>query len=68
MREAGRAAATVLHKLCAMVEAGISTLDLDEAGGELMKEVGVTSACRGYRAGPKVFPCYTCLSLSLIHI
>ena len=57
MRQAGRAAATVLHKLCAMVEAGITTLDLDEAGGKLMEEVGVTSACRGYRAGSKVFPC-----------
>jgi len=64
MRQAGRAAATVLHKLCALVEAGISTLDLDEAGGKLMKEVGVSSACRGYRAGSKIFPSYTCLSVN----
>ena len=64
MREAGRAAATVLDKLCAMVEPGISTLDLDEAGGKLMSGLGVESACRGYRSGTKVFPSFTCLSVN----
>ena len=64
MRNAGRAAATVLDRLCSMVEPGLSTLELDEAGGRLMKELGVESACRGYRAGSKVFPGYTCLSIN----
>ena len=41
MRSAGRSAATVLDRLCAMVAPGISTWDLDEAGGEIMKDLGV---------------------------
>ena len=64
MREASRAAATVLDKLCSIVEPGLSTLDLDEAGGKLMEDLGVESACKGYRAGSKVFPSYTCLSVN----
>ena len=64
MRRAGRSAATVLDRLCKMVEPGISTHELDEAGGRLMEELGVGSACRGYRSGHRVFPSYTCLSIN----
>ena len=64
MRSAGRSAATVLDRLCAMVEPGISTWDLDEAGGEIMKDLGVKSACKGYRSGHRIFPSYTCLSVN----
>ena len=64
MRDASRAAATVLDKLCSMVEPGLSTLELDEAGGRIMEGFGVESACRGYRSGSKVFPSYTCLSIN----
>ena len=64
MRRAGRSAATVLDRLCKMVQPGMSTLELDEAGGELMKEMGVRSACKGYRSGHRVFPSYTCLSVN----
>ena len=51
MRRASRSAATVLDRLCNMVKPGMSTLELDEAGGELMGEMGIKSACKGYRAG-----------------
>ena len=64
MRSAGRSAATVLDRLCAMVAPGISTWDLDEAGGEIMKDLGVKSACKGYRSGHRIFPSYTCLSVN----
>jgi methionyl aminopeptidase len=64
MRRASRSAATVLDRLCNMVKPGMSTLELDEAGGELMSELGIKSACKGYRAGHRVFPSYTCLSVN----
>lgn len=64
MREAGRSAAAVLDQLCSIIKPGISTWDIDEAGGEIMKELGVKSACRGYRSGHRIFPSYTCLSVN----
>ena len=64
MRAAGRSAAAVLDRLCAMVVPGISTWDLDEAGGEIMKDLGIKSACKGYRSGHRIFPSYTCLSVN----
>ena len=64
MRTAGRSAAAVLDRLCAMVEPGVSTWDIDEAGGEIMEEMGIKSACKGYRSGHRVFPSYTCLSVN----
>ena len=64
MRRAGRSAATVLDRLCRMVKPGMSTLELDEAGGEMMKDMGVRSACKGYRSGHRIFPSYTCLSVN----
>ena len=41
MRKAGRSAATVLERLCAFVQPGMSTLEIDEEGGRLMAEIGV---------------------------
>jgi methionyl aminopeptidase len=64
MRAAGRSAAAVLDRLCAIVAPGISTWDLDEAGGEIMKDLGIKSACKGYRSGHRIFPSYTCLSVN----
>lgn len=64
MRVAGRSAAAVLDQLCAMVEPGVSTWDIDEAGGEIMSEMGIKSACKGYRSGHRIFPSYTCLSVN----
>ena len=56
MRTAGRSAAAVLDRLCAMVEPGVSTWDIDEAGGKIMSEMGIKSACKGYRSGHRIFP------------
>ncbi len=64
MRNAGRAAATVLERLCTLVTPGMSTWEIDEAGGEIMRELGVKSACKGYRSGHRIFPSYTCLSVN----
>ena len=64
MRRAGRSAATILDRLCSLVRPGLSTLEVDEAGGQLMKDMGVKSACKGYRSGHRVFPSYTCLSVN----
>ena len=49
MRKVGRSAAEVLARLCELVKPGMSTLEIDEAGGEIMKEIGGKSACKGYR-------------------
>jgi len=64
MRQAGRSAATVLDRLCKFVQPGMSTLDVDEEGGAIMAELGVKSACKGYRSGHRIFPSYTCLSVN----
>lgn len=64
MRRASRSAATVLDRLCGLVKPGMSTWEIDEAGGELMATMGIKSACKGYRSGHRVFPSYTCLSVN----
>lgn len=64
MRDVCRAAASVLERLCRMVEPGANTYDLDQEGKRLMNEYGVKSACYGYRAGSRVFPANTCLSVN----
>ena len=64
MREAGKSAALVLDRLCKFVRPGMSTFEIDEKGGQLMDELGVKSACKGYRSGHRIFPSYTCLSVN----
>ena len=64
MRQAGRSAAAVLDRLCRYVQPGMSTWEIDEEGGRIMKELGVKSACKGYRSGRRVFPSFTCLSVN----
>ena len=64
MRDVCRAAASVLDRLCRLVEPGTNTYDLDQEGKRLMDEYGVKSACYGYRAGSRVFPANTCLSVN----
>ena len=46
MRRAGRSAATVLDRLCKMVKPGMSTLEIDELGGELMGKWGSRAPAR----------------------
>jgi methionyl aminopeptidase len=60
MRAAGRAAATVLAKLSAIVQPGITTGEIDRLAGEYMAELGCRSAFLGYRG----FPAQTCISLN----
>jgi methionyl aminopeptidase len=60
MRAAGRAAATVLAKLTALVQPGITTGEIDRLAGEYMAELGCRSAFLGYRG----FPAQTCISLN----
>ena len=55
MRRAGRSAATILDRLCSLVRPGMSTLEVDEAGGQLMKDMGVKSA-QGLPFRPSRFP------------
>ncbi|MDG1354727.1 MAG: type I methionyl aminopeptidase [Opitutales bacterium] len=64
MRKVGRSAAEVLDRLCELVKPGMSTWEIDEAGGEIMEELGVKSACKGYRSGHRIFPSHTCLSVN----
>lgn len=66
MRVACRMAATVLERMCALVEAGVNTYDLDQAGRKFMAEFGCTSACFNYPAarGGSPYPGYTCISVN----
>jgi methionyl aminopeptidase len=64
MRESCAIAATVLHRLKALVRPGISTYDLDQAGRDLIASYGARSADFGYQIGSRRFPAYTCLSVN----
>ena len=64
MRRAGRSAATILDRLCSAINPGMNTLEIDELAGEMMEDMGVKSACKGYRSGHRIFPSYTCLSVN----
>jgi methionyl aminopeptidase len=64
MREACEVAATVLYKVTQLVEPGVSTYDLDQAGKRFIHELGAKSACYNYRNGGKVYPGYICISVN----
>ena len=64
MREAGRAAATVLDRLAQCVQPGVNTYDLDQTAHRFMKEIEAESACFNYAVGSKRYPCYTCISVN----
>lgn len=64
MREACAIAAAVLDRLKALVQPGISTYDLDQAGRDLIAGYGARSADYGYQIGSRRFPAYTCLSVN----
>lgn len=64
MRDACRIAATVLHRLCEQVEAGVNTYDLDQEGRRLLQSFGAESACYHYQVGKLVYPAFTCLSVN----
>lgn len=64
MRESCAIAATVLQRLKALVQPGISTQDLEEAGRQAIAELGATSACYGYEIGSRRYPAHTCISVN----
>ena len=65
MRESCAIAATVLYQLRELVQPGITTYDLDQAGKEFIARLGAKSACYGYRpSGHQAYPAYTCLSVN----
>jgi len=64
MREVCTIAADVLHRLKRMVQPGVTTQDLEEAGRNEMERLGVRSACFGYRNGPRLYPAHTCISVN----
>ncbi len=64
MRASCVIAAAVLHRLKALVQPGISTYDLEQAGRDLIAGYGARSADFGYQIGPRRFPAHTCLSVN----
>lgn len=64
MRQACRVAASILARLEAMVEPGVTTYDLDQESKKLMDGYGAVSACYNYRVGSRVFPAYSCISVN----
>jgi len=64
MRESCAIAASVLHQLKQLVQPGISTQDLEEAGRDLIARLGARSACYGYTLGSRRYPAHTCISVN----
>ena len=64
MRQACRTASDVLERVCALVQPGVTTKDVDEAAADFIEEAGVKSAFLGYRLGHRVFPGNICISLN----
>ncbi|HTQ32427.1 MAG TPA: type I methionyl aminopeptidase [Opitutaceae bacterium] len=64
MRESCAIAASVLHRLKQLVQPGISTQDLEEAGRDLIARLGARSACYGYTLGSRRYPAHTCISVN----
>lgn len=60
LKKSGAAAAMILERLVAAVAEGVTTADLDEEAGRLMKEMGAVSASRGYHG----FPAHICTSVN----
>jgi methionyl aminopeptidase len=60
MRRSGGVVRDVLETVRGLVKAGATTLDLENAAEEKMKELGAVSAFKGYRG----FPCVLCTSLN----
>ncbi|MBE6412514.1 MAG: type I methionyl aminopeptidase [Opitutales bacterium] len=64
MREACAIAATVLDELCQIAKEGITTLEIDRAGKEIMSKYSCRSACYHYKAGRLRYPGYLCISVN----
>src|SRR3954466_6670951 len=64
MREACAIAATVLDQLKPLVQPGVTTQDLEEAGRDWIARLGAKSACYGYQHSGRRYPAHTCISVN----
>ena len=64
MRPACQVARQVLDAVCAHVQPGITTRELDEFAAECIRSHGAQSAFYGYRVGKLKYPCHTCISVN----
>ena len=60
LRKSGRILARIMRQLQRAVKVGISTQEIDNLAGELIRGEGVLSAFKGYRQ----FPAYICTSVN----
>lgn len=60
MRRSGQAVREILNYVSALVEPGLTTMDLEQAAETRMKEMGLKPAFKGYRG----FPCVLCTSVN----
>ena len=60
MRRAGETAAEILNRLADLAAPGVSTVEIDQAAAQFMREAGVQSAFLGY----KKFPGNMCISIN----
>jgi methionyl aminopeptidase len=60
MRPACAVAARVLQEVTAFIQPGVTTAEVDEFAGSLIKKVGARSAFLGYRK----YPCQVCISVN----
>ena len=60
IRLAGGVSSTVLREVAAFVRPGISTLEIDQYGGDRIRHYGGKSAFLGYRD----YPCNICISIN----
>jgi methionyl aminopeptidase len=60
MRRAGETAAEILNRLADLAAPGVSTVEIDRAAAQFMREAGVQSAFLGY----KRFPGNMCISIN----
>lgn len=60
MQSGGRILAKIMTELAAMVSAGITTRELDEKAGDLIRSFGVASAFKGYCG----YPADACVSVN----
>src|SRR5262245_57680820 len=62
MRESALVVASILDEVCAAVEPGISTWELDRIARAAIKRESVVSAFLGYASPP--YPAVTCISIN----
>jgi len=60
MQRGGRTLAKIMAELAAMVSAGVTTKEIDEKAGELIRSFGATSAFKGYHG----YPADACVSVN----